>query len=118
MTESSQSGATPRIAFEREAYLRDDKSLTEFERELILRANDYETAFATGNIYKNTRSCVSFQRRCYYFDLCQRHGEMTDGEFRTRPSDYVDLEYYNLLGVPAPPEMEANVISQDLQDAG
>jgi hypothetical protein len=105
------------ITFEREAYIRDDESLKEFETELIRIANNYELAMRTGDIYKNSKSCISFQRRCYYFDLCARHNQEQEGEFRPRSPDYVDLEYYNILGIPIP-EKEATslVITQDMPD--
>lgn len=90
------------ISFEREPYIRDDQSLLEFEKEITLKAIDYERAFSENAIYKEARSCINFQRKCYYFDLCQRHQILEEGEFRSRPDDYVNEEYYSLLGMEKP----------------
>lgn len=90
------------ISFEREPFIRDDRTLEEFETDIIRIANDYELAFRTGNIYKNENSCTSYNRECYYMHLCENHQEIDPEEFRPRGRDYVDLAYYELLGLPAP----------------
>jgi hypothetical protein len=111
-----RAGADPfAITFEREPYVRDEESLLEFEREITMIANDYEHAFQVKHIYKNPKSCVNYNRQCYYLALCERHQEREEGEFRQRPPDYVDFEYYDLLGLQRPAteivEREYNVNS-------
>lgn len=92
------------VQFEREAYIRDDESLQEIEDHLIQVATSYERAVVEKEIFQNTRSCINYNRRCYYFDLCKRHHKVEEGEFKERTSDYVDLAYYELLNLPLPPE--------------
>jgi hypothetical protein len=94
------------VTFEREPYLRTDEDLQRFEHELIIQAQDYEDAWEKKRIYMNTKSCTNYNRRCYFWDLCKRHGEMIDGEFRLRNRDYVDLAYYKLLGLEVPQDGE------------
>jgi hypothetical protein len=92
------------VGFEREPIIITKDDLIDFEKDIIKVANDYEEAFRTGNIYKNTNSCFSYNRQCYYFDLCKR-GYALDGEFRAREADYVEEGYNKLLGIePAPPK--------------
>lgn len=105
-----------RVGFEREAYLRTDSDLLRFEREFILQANDYEDAFKNGKIYLNTKSCTNYNRRCYYFDTCLRGGP-EEGEFRARPRDYVDKEYFRYLGVPEPPDPNLVQINMETPNA-
>jgi hypothetical protein len=90
------------VTFEREPFIRDEATLDEFEHEISLIANDYETAFRTGNIYKNESSCTNYNRKCYYLNRCENHQQSDDDEFRKRNPDYVDLEYYDLLGIDKP----------------
>jgi hypothetical protein len=97
------------VDFMREPYLISDEDLQDWERDFKGLANDYEEAFRDKalnpdslRIYKNTNSCHTYNRRCYYFDLCKRKQEQIDGEFTIRNRDYVDDEYYNLLGLPKP----------------
>lgn len=92
------------VGFEREAYSRNDDDLLRFERELILLAQDYEAAFSQKRIYMNTKSCTNYNRRCYYWDLCKRNDEPSEEEFRLRDMDYVDKQYYKILGLPVPGE--------------
>lgn len=100
------------LTFEREPYIRDDKSLLEFEEHILRVARNYERAIVERDIFKNTQSCTSYNRRCYYMNLCKRHNEVEEGEFRQRPVDYVQAEYYKLLGK----EISADVIPHDVSD--
>jgi hypothetical protein len=95
--------------FGQEAFLRSDEDLDRFEYEAKIMWDERERAHREGIIYMNTKSCINFNRRCHFFDLCQRHGERLDGEFLTKPNDYVDEEYYRLAGleVPVQPKMPA-----------
>lgn len=97
-----------RDPFERNVYWRTDEDLAEFEREVIEQLNDYERAFSRAeetkgaSIYKNTKSCTNWNRRCYYWDLCKNNHQLREGEFITRELDYVDESYYKLAGLPIP----------------
>lgn len=90
------------ITIEREPFLRSDADLLEFERDISQIATDYERAYVESSWYKNTASCTNWNRKCYYHDLCKRGQEQIPGEFRPRKKDYVDVEYYKLLGLPIP----------------
>lgn len=94
------------ISFEREPFIRDDATLEEFERDIIMIANDYELAYRTNNIYKNERSCTSYNRECYYMHRCENHQQSDPDEFRTRSMDYVNLAYYELLGLEPPKDVD------------
>lgn len=89
------------IGFEREPVLITKDDMLDFEKDFIKLADNYETAMRTGDIYKNTQSCFSYNRRCYYWDICKR-GFALDGEFRIRDDDYVNQGYYEVLGLPNP----------------
>lgn len=95
------------ITIEREPFLRSDADLLEFERDISQIATDYERADVEGAWYKNTASCLSWNRKCYFFDLCKRNQEQMPGEFRARKKDYVDTEYYKILGLPIPEEVSS-----------
>jgi hypothetical protein len=82
---------------EREPFLVTDARLARFERELTQVAEDYEDAFVRDRWYLNPKSCTDYNRRCYYFDLCQRDGEIADGEFAQREDDYVNKTYAEIL---------------------
>lgn len=97
------------VGFEREPFLVTKEDLLDFEHDLIGLATEYESAFRakseddkTFKIFKNTESCFNWNRECYYFSLCKRGQQQVEGEFRQRTPDYVDLEYYKLLGLPDP----------------
>lgn len=91
------------VGYEREFYLRTEEDLQRFERELIMQADDYESAFRDNRIYMNTKSCTAWNRRCYYWNACKRNEEPSVGdEFRQRDPDYVDKTYYEILGLPVP----------------
>jgi hypothetical protein len=88
------------VGFEREPYLVTERDLLDWEHDMIEIANRYEHTFANPlKIVKNTQSCFNYNRKCYYFDLCLRHQEQVDGEFRTRDDDYVNDQYFELLGI-------------------
>jgi hypothetical protein len=93
------------VGFEREPILLTKADLLDFEREFVQIANDYELAFRTGNIYKNTQSCFNYNRKCMYFDQCKRgDGVVHPEEFKVREQDYAEKAYYDLLGIPNPKE--------------
>jgi len=89
---------------EREPYLRSESDLAEFESELVSIAEDYERAATVGKsaFYRNPQSCIDYNRRCDFWDTCKRGGVPNAGEFAQRNPDYVELEYYKLLGLEAP----------------
>lgn len=90
------------ITIEREPFLRSDADLLEFESDISQIARDYERAYTENAWYKNTASCTAWNRKCYYHEQCKRNQEVMPGEFRPRDKDYVDAEYYRLLGLPIP----------------
>jgi len=94
------------VGFEREPILVTMKDMLDFEKEFIQLANDYELAFRTNNVYKNTGACFHYNRKCEYFDLCKRDQVQIEGEFKPRDPDYVQKHYYQVLGLPLPKEME------------
>lgn len=99
-----------KVEFEREPFLRTDDDLARFGREFALMAEDYENAYKNKHIYMNTRSCMNFNRRCYYLGLCSKHQEDPGFEFRTRERDYVDLKYYEILGLPSPEPLVSTLV--------
>jgi len=103
------------VGFEREPFLVTQEELLDFEHDIVGIAQAYEEAFCDKahnpnslKIFKNTDNCFDYNRQCYYFDLCKRGQVQVEGEFKTREPDYVELEYYNLLGLQAPGKADAN----------
>lgn len=94
------------IGFEREVYIRTDDDLKRFESDLASLADDFEEAFFNPKkVYLNTKSCTNWGRKCDYHDICMSHGEYNPDQFAHRPEwDYVELEYYKILGLPEPPK--------------
>lgn len=90
------SDPTMPTGFIREPYLVSDRELVEAEDGLRRLATNYELAFRTKDIYKNTDSCTSYNRRCYYFNSCLSGGVDPD-EYVVRKSDYVEDQYNDLL---------------------
>jgi hypothetical protein len=88
------------VGFEREPILVTMKDMLDFEKEFVQLANDYELAYRTNNIYKNTGACFNYNRKCEYFDLCKRDQQQLEGEFKPREADYVQDHYYTVLGIP------------------
>jgi hypothetical protein len=88
------------VGFEREAVMVGKQDMLDFERELILLANEYEHKFSHPElIVKNPNACYNYNRRCYYWDLCKRFQEPIDGEFIQRKPDYVEENYVKILGL-------------------
>lgn len=94
------------IGFEREVYIRTDDDLKRFESDLASLADDFEAAFFDPRkVYLNTKSCTNWGRKCDFHDICMSHGEYNPDQFAVRPEwDYVELEYYKILGLPEPPK--------------
>jgi hypothetical protein len=94
------------IGFEREVYIRSDADLRRFESDLSALADDFEEAFFNpAKVYLNTKSCTNWGRKCDYHDICMSHGEYNQDQFAHRSEwDYVELEYYKILGLPEPPK--------------
>jgi hypothetical protein len=103
------------VSIEREPFLRSDDDLREFERDISQIATDYERAGVEDAWYKNTASCTSWNRKCDFHDLCKRNQSQIPGEFRQRDKDYVELEYYKLLGLPIP-EVKGEGMEPDAAD--
>lgn len=95
-----------KVEVDREPFFRTDSDLERFEKEIIRKANDREAAFRDGNLYMNTSACFNWNRKCYYHDMCSNHRGPEPGEFDQRVPDYVNLKYYELLGLPVPPELQ------------
>ena len=104
------------VSFEREPYLRSDEDILRFEREFIHSAEDYEHAVTHNRWAMDgawNESCVKYNRRCYFWDVCKNHGRVVPEQFRQKEPDYVDEQYYKILGL-TPPErcgaqLEVNV---------
>jgi len=101
------------VDFEREGFVYTEQMLKSFERDLIIKMNEYEAAFIdpANKITRNTDNCFSYNRACYYWSKCQRKYSgiepfEIEGEFRPRPADYVENSYYELLGLPTPQPKE------------
>lgn len=97
------------VGFGREPYIVTQEDLADFEHDIVGLANAYEDAFCDKahndkslKIFKNTDACFEWNRKCQYYDLCKRGQVQLEGEFRTRSNDYVNNEYYTLLGLPIP----------------
>jgi hypothetical protein len=94
------------VSFEREPYLRSDEDILRFEKEFIHHAEDYENAVTQNRWAMDgawNESCVKYNRRCYFWDVCKNHGRIVPEQFRTKEPDYVDEQYYKILGL-TPPE--------------
>jgi hypothetical protein len=93
------------VGFEREVYVRSDADLDRFETQLASLADDYEeAAFNPRKVYMNTKSCMNWNRKCDYHDVCLNHGDVDlSTRFQVRPTwDYVEKAYYDILGLEAP----------------
>ena len=94
------------VSFEREPYLRTDEDILRFEKEFIHSAEDYENAVTQNRWTMDgawNESCVKYNRRCYFWDVCKNHGRIVPEQFRQKEPDYVDEQYYKILGL-TPPE--------------
>jgi hypothetical protein len=103
--------------FEREPFLRSNADLARFEREFSLQATEYEHAMTTPSIWMDTDSCFNWNRACYFHEMCLAHGEYDPAAFGIRKPDYVEEEYYNILGIPFPDKTENishNTVSEAL----
>jgi len=86
------------VGFEREQILVGKQDVLDFERELILLANQYEHLFSHPElIVKNPDNCFEWNRQCYYWDRCKRHDQDFEGEFKVRTPDYVEQHYVQIL---------------------
>jgi len=103
------------VGFEREPILVTMKDMLDFEKEFVQLANDYELAYRTNNIYKNTGACFHYNRKCEYFDLCKRDQQQLEGEFKPREADYVQDHYYTVLGLPNPKEATCSATTKDAE---
>lgn len=102
------------VGFEREAYIRSDADLDRFAGEFSSLADDFETAFFNPRkAYMNTKACTGWGRKCEFHDICMNHGEFDlGGQFQIRPEwDYVELEYYKILGLPTPAKPTQDLVN-------
>jgi hypothetical protein len=100
------------VSFEREPYLRSDEDIQRFEREFIHHAEDYEHAVTNNRWAMDgawNESCVKYNRRCYFWDVCKNHGRIVLEQFRTKTPDYVDEQYYKILGLTPPERCQASM---------
>lgn len=98
------------VGFEREPYLRSDEDISRFEKEFIRECNRYENAVINNDYTLDgvwNEGCFKFNRRCYFWDVCKNHGLVVPEQFRQREPDYVDLEYYKILGLTPPERRES-----------
>lgn len=102
------------VGFESDYFLRSDEDLKRFEEQFILQAQDFEDAVIRDRMYMNTKSCTAWNRRCYYWNICKRHGQPSPDEFRQKDMDYVDLKYYEILGMVPPVHTKAAVVVDEV----
>lgn len=69
--------ASDYVKFEREAFLRSDEDLEEFEREVIQFGDEWEERIKRSWWGRTTSSgsCLAYNRRCDYYQMCLTHGE-------------------------------------------
>jgi hypothetical protein len=86
---------TPEIY--RETYLKTDEQKTNLEAELVFRIDEMEKAHShscpANSFYRepSLTNCFAYYRKCPFFNLClEDRTTPMEGEFTTRPSDYVD----------------------------
>jgi hypothetical protein len=94
------------VSFEREPYLRSDEDISRFESQFILQAQEYERAVTDNIIWMNPDSCTSWNRRCYFWDVCKNFGRVIPEQFKPKAADYVDLEYYKILSIEPPSTLQ------------
>lgn len=87
------------VSIQREPFLRSDEDLQRFEKEFLLRAQDYEESMRLGRIWLNPDNCVSWSRRCDFHKKCMDHQSFDSLAYRAKPMDYVEEEYYTLLNL-------------------
>ncbi len=90
------------VKIDREPFLKSDDDLARFEKEFILQAQEYENIVATQRVFMNSDSCVKWSRVCMYHKRCIDHGVSSVVDFKKKPMDYVEEEYYKLLQIPLP----------------
>lgn len=94
--------AIPTYKFYREAFLRSEAQLLQYETEIIRVATDYEYRMRTGEVWKNPKSCMNYNRKCEYWQNCISGERPQLGPFIQRNLDYVQLNYYKILGLEPP----------------
>jgi len=100
------------VSFEREPYLRSDEDIARFEREFIHSAEDYENAVTQNRWTMDgawNESCVKWQRKCTFWDVCKNHGRVVPEQFKEKTPDYVDEQYYKILGLTPPERCQASM---------
>lgn len=95
------------IGFSREAYIKTEADLANFEVELIEMMNDYESFAVRSNGQDATKwykqpgngSCLAYNRRCYFWDACLSNDdpEVLQNAFTQREKDYVEEEYETII---------------------
>lgn len=97
--------ANPKFNFYREAFLRTEEHLLNYEQETIRLLDDYEYRMRTGKVWKNPHSCFNYNRRCDFHTSCTE-GKIHPETFETRSPDYVNAAYYKVLGIDLPAPVE------------
>ena len=100
------------VSFEREPYLRSDEDILRFEHEFTHHAEDYENVVVNNRFAMDgawNESCVKWQRRCHFWDVCKNHGKIVPEQFRAKEPDYVDEQYYKILGLTPPTRCQAQL---------
>lgn len=100
------------VSFEREPYLRSDEDIQRFEREFTHHAFDYENAVTQNRFAMDgawNESCSKWQRKCTFWDVCKNHGRVVLEQFRAKEPDYVDEQYYKILGLTPPERCQASM---------
>lgn len=103
----------PEFKFYREAFLRTDAQLLNYEKQVIRQANRIEQAMRTGDVWQNPNSCFNYNRRCEYHKMCVTLEEPRPVDFLPRNDDYVDSAYLEVLGLRKPTKETPNVRTID-----
>lgn len=88
--------ASDYVKFEREAFLRSDEDLEEFEREVVQFGDEWEHRIRKGWWGRTTASgsCLAYNRRCDYYQMCLTHGKDSAGlvqlEHETKVEEVVE----------------------------
>lgn len=96
-----KNAANPVFNFYREGFLRTTEQLLQYEKEITQVAIDYEYRMRTGTIWKNPYACFNYNRKCDYYDSCVS-GSINKDAYIERSMDYVQANYYKLLGMEPP----------------
>lgn len=82
------------VKFNREAFLRDEDDLKEFEQQAKNFGNEWEWRILQGGFPKKPTNftCMQYNRRCDYYQMCLTHGKDRDGLVIIKPRKVEERE--------------------------